>query len=50
MEIIMMNDNFGLEKGFQTSINIAYDLNNDNKIKSFIPTMSSIDVIRRCYA
>lgn len=34
-----------VEKGFQTSINIAYDLHNENKVKSFIPTMSSIDVI-----
>ena len=32
-------------KGFQTSVNIAYDLNNNDKVKSFIPTMSSLDVI-----
>lgn len=34
-----------IAKGFQTSINIAYDLLNDDKVRSFIPTMSSIDVI-----
>jgi len=34
-----------IEEGFQTSINIAYDLKDDAKIKKFIPTLSSIDVI-----
>lgn len=32
-------------KGFQTSVNIAYDLYNDDKVKSFIPTISSLDVV-----
>lgn len=41
----MIGEKIWVEKGFQTSINIAYDLNNENKVKSFIPTMSSIDVI-----
>lgn len=41
----MFSKKIWVEKGFQTSINIAYDLHNDSKIKSFIPTMSSIDVI-----
>jgi len=41
----MIGKKIWVEKGFQTSINIAYDLHNDNKVKSFIPTMSSIDVI-----
>ena len=41
----MIGKKIWVEKGFQTSINIAYDLNNENKVKSFIPTMSSIDVI-----
>lgn len=41
-----MSDNMiNISEGFQTSINIAYDLNDDNKIKSFIPTNSSIEVI-----
>ena len=34
-----------IAKGFQTSVNIAYDLNNEEKIRGFIPTMSSLDVI-----
>lgn len=41
----MFSERIWVEKGFQTSINIAYDLHNENKLKSFIPTMSSIDVI-----
>lgn len=40
-----MNNLIDIAKGFQTSINIAYDLNNDEKVKGFIPTMSSLDVI-----
>ena len=32
-------------KGFQNSINCAYDLHNDEKVRNFIPTMSSLDVI-----
>ena len=34
-----------IAKGFQTSVNIAYDLGNDDKVRGFIPTMSSLDVI-----
>lgn len=34
-----------IARGFQTSVNIAYDLYNDDKVRSFIPTMSSLDVI-----
>ncbi|MGV8154998.1 MAG: hypothetical protein ACLKAO_11980 [Alkaliphilus sp.] len=34
-----------VSKEFLPSINIAYDLNNDEKVKSFIPTISSIGVI-----
>lgn len=40
-----MNDLIDIAKGFQTSINISYDLNNNDKVKGFIPTMSSLDVI-----
>jgi hypothetical protein len=32
-------------KGFQTSVNIAYDINNDLKVRSFIPTNSALDVV-----
>lgn len=41
----MLNEKITLVKGFQTSVNIAYDLHNDRKIQNFIPTMSSIEVI-----
>lgn len=41
----MFKNKIWVEKGFQTSINIAYDLHNENKIKSFIPTIASIDII-----
>ena len=41
----MISEKIRVEKGFQTSINIAYDLYNECKVKSFIPTMSSIEVI-----
>ena len=40
-----MKELIDISKGFQTSVNIAYDLNNDEKVRSFIPTMSSLDVI-----
>lgn len=40
-----MKELIDIAKGFQTSVNIAYDLNNDEKIRGFIPTMSSLDVI-----
>ncbi len=40
-----MNDIIDIVKGFQTSVNIAYDINNNDKVKGFIPTMSSLDVI-----
>lgn len=41
----MFKNKIWVEEGFQTSVNIAYDLNNENKIKSFIPTIASMDVI-----
>lgn len=41
----MINNKIWVEKGFQTSVNVAYDLNNENKVKNFIPTTSSIQVI-----
>jgi len=40
-----MSEMIEIAKGFQTSINIAYDLNNDEKVRSFIPTQSCLDVI-----
>ena len=41
-----MNDSLiMIEKGFQTSVNIAYDLNNPQKIKSLIPTREAIGLL-----
>lgn len=41
----MLNEFISVAEGFQTSVNIAYDLYNDEKVKSFIPTTSAIDII-----
>ena len=41
----MVERNFEIAKGFQTSVNIAFDLYNDSKINNFIPTISSMDII-----
>lgn len=41
----MLDKKIWVEQGFQTSVNIAYDLHNEIKVKNFIPTMSSIDII-----
>ncbi len=41
----MLNGNIDVVKGFQSSVNIAYDLNNAEKVRGFIPTQSSLDVI-----
>ena len=41
----MLNDKIEVARGFQTSVNIAYDLHDENKAASFIPTMSSLDII-----
>lgn len=32
--------------GFQYSVNIGYDLSNDDKLRNFIPTRSSIELLR----
>lgn len=41
----MNKDMISVAEGFQTSINIAYDLYDENKIKGFIPTLSSMEVL-----
>lgn len=41
----MLHGKIDVAKGFQTSVNIAFDLHNDDKVMSFIPTMSSLDII-----
>lgn len=40
----MLNNKIEVAKGFQTSVNIAYDIHNKNKVAAFIPTMSSLDI------
>ena len=40
----MFNNKIDVAKGFQTSVNIAYDLNNTDKIAGFIPTLASLDI------
>ena len=37
-----MNKMISVSSGFQYSVNIAYDLHDDNKLKNFIPTRSSL--------
>ena len=41
----MFNGNIDVADGFQTSVNIAYDINNSDKVRRFIPTQSSLDII-----
>ena len=41
----MIKNNIDVKRSFQSSINIAYDLNDEKKIKDFIPTKSSINFI-----
>lgn len=41
----MLNEFISVAEGFQTSVNIGYDLYGDEKAKSFIPTISAIDII-----
>jgi len=40
-----MKELIEIAKGFQTSVNIAYDLKNDEKVREFIPTISSLEII-----
>ena len=37
-----MSKIISVASGFQYSVNIGYDLNNDDKLKNFIPTRSSL--------
>ncbi|MCR5105851.1 MAG: restriction endonuclease subunit S [Eubacterium sp.] len=41
-----MSDMLSVEEGFQYSVNIAYDLYTNDKLSSFIPTNSSIILIK----
>lgn len=41
-----MNNMIKVASGFQYSVNIAYDLNNDDKLKNFIPTRSALKLLK----
>lgn len=40
----MITDMISTAPGFQTSVNIAYDLNNSDKIKNLIPTTAAVNL------
>ena len=40
-------DFVGTDSGFQASVNLQYDLNNESKIESYIPTRQSVDILNR---
>ena len=40
-----MSKMISVASGFQYSVNIGYDLNNDDKLKNFIPTRSSLELL-----
>lgn len=42
---LLMSDMIRLASGFQYSVNIGYDLNNEDKIRSFIPTTSALNLL-----
>lgn len=41
-----MRDMISVASGFQYSVNIGYDLGNDNKLKNFIPTKSALSLLK----
>lgn len=40
-----MSNMISVASGFQYSVNIGYDLNNDDKLKNFIPTKSALSLL-----
>lgn len=40
-----MSEMLSVASGFQYSVNIGFDLNNDEKIKNFIPTQAALDLL-----
>lgn len=42
-----LSDIVNVKTGFQSSVNIAYDIDRDDKIKEFIPTSSTLEVIEK---
>ena len=41
-----MSQMISVAAGFQYSVNIGYDLHNDNKLQNFIPTTSSLNLLQ----
>ena len=41
-----MNKMIQVAPGFQYSVNIGYDLNHDDKLENFIPTKSSLQLLK----
>lgn len=41
-----MSNMISVASGFQYSVNIGYDLNNDDKLKNFIPTQSALTLLK----
>ena len=40
-----MSDMISVATGFQSSVNIAYDINDDKKLKNYIPTKSALQLL-----
>lgn len=40
-----MSNMISVASGFQYSVNIGYDLNDDDKLKNFIPTQSALTLL-----
>lgn len=40
-----MSKMISVASGFQYSVNIGYDLNNEDKLKNFIPTKSALELL-----
>ena len=42
---MLMKEAISVATGFQSSVNIAYDLGNDEKLKNFIPTKAALNLL-----
>ena len=40
-----MTNMISVATGFQSSVNIAYDMNDDAKLKNYIPTKSALSLL-----
>ena len=40
-----MSDMISVAAGFQSSVNIAYDINDEKKLKNYIPTKSALQLL-----